>query len=54
MPLAVGLWRNSRSANIALVMEKSHSDAFELLNAEFGKGFSADTLENARGFYLCY
>ena len=24
------------------------------LNAEFGKGFSADTLENARKFYLCY
>ena len=24
------------------------------LNAEFGKGFSVDTLENARKFYLCY
>lgn len=24
------------------------------LNAEFGKGFSADTLENARKFYRCY
>ena len=26
----------------------------EALNAEFGKGFSADTLENARKFYLNY
>ena len=24
------------------------------LNAEFGKGFSVDTLENTRKFYLCY
>ena len=24
------------------------------LNEEFGKGFSVDTLENARKFYLCY
>ena len=26
----------------------------DALNAEFGKGFSVDTLENARKFYLCY
>lgn len=24
------------------------------LNAEFGKGFSVDILENTRKFYLCY
>lgn len=46
--------RKIAAKQINLVQLKIIQTLSNRLNAEFEKGFSVDTLENARKFYLCY